>query len=399
MRNIKFISPLSSTFIILLLLSAKANAQSTIENVLSEIAKNNKTILANTQYWESQKLQYKTGLTPYNPTVEYDYLAGTPANAGNQTEFTVGQSFDFPTAYIKKNQLSKQQIAQTEFQLTASRQNVLLVAKKVCIELVYRNTLHSQLTQRKQNTDKLLGDFKMKLDKGEGNILNVNKAQIQLIEIKKEYQENISAINQLNQKLTKLNGGAAISMNDTVYPVLPSIPPFEQLQSEYESNDPLRKNLELEKIITQKQIEVSRALSFPKLKLGYRYQRIIGQTFNGIHTGITIPLLENRNNVKQKKAKFLFTDLELKVHQNELYYELKQLYEKYQNLKITLTGYQDVFQVLINSALLNKALSSGQISTIEYFMEINYYTAAFNNYMETEKEYYEVIVELFKYQL
>ena len=91
--------------------------------------------------------------------------------------------------------------------------------------------------------------------------------------------------------------------------------------------------------------------------------------------------------------------MELKVHQNELYYELKQLYEKYQNLKITLTGYQDVFQVLINSALLNKALSSGQISTIEYFMEINYYTAAFNNYMETEKEYYEVIVELFKYQL
>lgn len=30
-------------------------SQSTIDNVLSEIAKNNKTIQANTQYWNAQK--------------------------------------------------------------------------------------------------------------------------------------------------------------------------------------------------------------------------------------------------------------------------------------------------------------------------------------------------------
>lgn len=388
-----------STFIILLLFSAKGNAQSAFENVLAEISKNNKTILANTQYWEAQKLQYKTGLTPHNPTVEYDYLSGSPASAGNQTEFTVAQSFDFPTAYIKKNHLENEQAVQAGFQVTATRQDILLEAKKVCIELVYRNKLNMLLSQRKQSTDKLLNDFKIKLDKGDGNILDVNKAQIQFIEIKKEYQENISAINQLNQKLTALNGGNNISFTDTTYFTIPAIPYFEQLEQEFENADPFRKILEQEKVITQKQVEVSRSLSLPKLEIGYHYQGILGQSYNGIHTGISIPLWENNNRVKFQKSKLLFVDLELQEHRNEHYYEIKQFYEKYQNLKITLTEYQDIFQSLNNSTLLNKALSAGHISTIEYFMEMNYYTSAFNNYLQTEKEYYQVIAELYKFTL
>ncbi len=376
-----------------------ANAQSNIDTVLSSISKNNKTILANTQYWEAQKLEYKTGLTPNNPTVEYDYLFGNSVGAGNQTDLTVTQSFDFPTAYVKKKQLSEQKITQAEFQLTSARQNILLEAKNVCLELVYRNKLQIQLLERKQNTEKLFKDFQTKLEKGEGNILDVNKAQLQLIEIKKEFQENISHINQLNQKLTELNGGVAIAFSDTIYPVLPAVPAFEQLEKEIEIRDPIRKFLEQEKLVTQKQVEVSKAMSLPKMETGYHYQGILGQTFQGVHLGVTIPLWGNKNIVKMQKAKSLYADLELQNHINEHFFEIKQLYEKYTNLKIILEQYQTVFSTLNNTALLNKSLSLGQISSIEYFMELSYYYNAYNNYLETEKEYYEVIAELYKYQL
>ena len=397
--NLKFIIR-NSTFIILLLLFAtKGNAQLNIDTVLANIAKNNKTIQVEKQYWEAQNLQYKTGLAPYNPTAEYDFLSGSPANAGNQQEFTVSQSFDFPTAYVKKNQLANQQIIQSEYQFTAKRQDILLEAKKVCIALVYHNKMQAILGQRKQNTEKLLSDFKTKLEKGEGNILDVNKAQLQLIEIKKEFQENISAINQFNQKLTELNGGIAISFTDTVFSILPIIQGFEQLEKDYESADPLLKILQQEKLIAQKQIEVSKAMRLPKAEVGYHYQGILGQTYNGIHTGITIPLWENKNTVKQKRAQLLFTDLELQAHVNEHYFHIKHIYEKYANLKIILAEYQTAFTSLNNTTLLNKSLVSGQISTIEYFMEMSYYNNAFNNYLQTEKEYYEVIAELYKYQL
>ena len=376
-----------------------ANAQSNIENVIGQIGKNNKTIQATVQYYEAQKLQFKTGNTPSNPTIEYDFLKGTPANAGNQSDLTVTQLFDFPTAYIKKSQLTKTQTAQIEFQLTASRQDILLQAKNYCLELVFQNKLQQKLSQQKQNTEKILADFQTKLDKGDGNILDVNKAKLQLIEVNKQVQQNISDINQLNQKLTELNGGIQILLSDTLYPTLPLIPAFDQLESDYELVDPMRKVLEHQKLINQKQLELSKSMWLPKMEVGYHYQGILGQTYNGIHTGISIPLWENKNTVKQKEAQLLYSDMEYQTHLNEHYFHLKHIYEKYTNLKITLQQYQSVFATINNSSLLNKALLLGEITTIHYFTEINYYDMAFINYLKTEKEYYQAIAELYKYKL
>ena len=265
--------------------------------------------------------------------------------------------------------------------------------------MIYHNKIQLLFRQRKQSTEKLLSDFQIRMDRGEGNILDVNKAQLQLIEIKKEFQENLSIINQLNQKLTELNGGEPILFRDTSYPILPIIPAFEQLEKDYESADPLLKILQQEKLIAQKQIEVSKAMRLPKAEVGYHYQGILGQTYNGIHAGITIPLWENKNSVKQKKSQLLFSDLELQAHVNEHYFHIKHIYEKYANLKIILLEYQTTFTSLNGTTLLNKALAAGQLSTIEYFIEISYYNNAFNNYLKTEKEYYEVVAELYKYQL
>ncbi len=244
------------------------SAQSTIDKALIEIAKNNKTIQANTQYWNAQKIQYKTGNTLYNPTVEYDYLKGIPANAGNQTDIVVTQSFDFPTAYGKKNQLAKEKTNQADLQLKSANQAVLLEAKKVCIELVYRNKLQIPLTTRKEATERWLVHFKKRMDTGDGTILDVNKAEIQLLELRKQFQDNSSAIAVLNEKVTALNGGTPIPFTDLTYYDVPAIADFETLYAEIEVVDYVKKTLEQEKVIAQKQIEVSKALALPKMEVG-----------------------------------------------------------------------------------------------------------------------------------
>lgn len=374
-------------------------AQSTIDKVLSEIAKNNKTIQANTQYWNAQKVQYKTGNSLYNPTVEYDYLKGSPANAGNQTDIVVTQSFDFPTVYGKKNELAKQLSTQADLQLKAANQELLLEAKKICIELVYRNKLQVPLTKRKEATEKWLANFKKKLDNGDGTILDVNKAEIQLLEIKKKFQDNASVVVKLNEKLTSLNGGTAINLVDVVYFDVPAIPSFEALEKEIEAKDYVRKTLEQEKVIAQKQIDVSKALALPKMEIGYHYQGILGQTYNGIHTGISLPLWESKNTVKLQKAKMTFAESALTDHTNDHYYEIKQLYGRYESLKSILTDYEKINQSVEPIKLLYKALAAGQISVLEYFVELNYYNDSQNSYLELEKEYYDIVASLLKYKL
>jgi cobalt-zinc-cadmium efflux system outer membrane protein len=379
--------------------SMNVNGQATIDSVLANIAKNNKTIIASTKYWEAKTLEYQTGLTPYNPKVDYDYLIGTPSNAGNQTDFTITQSFDFPTVYAQKKHLSNEQINQAEFHLNANRQEVLLEAKLICIELINCNKLNSELTIRKQNTEKWLTAFQKSLEKGHGNIMDVNKAKLQLIEINAAFQENLSISNQLNQKLTELNGGVPILFSDTAYSSFAFISDFETLEQEIEAKDPVREYLDQEKVIGQNEVSLSKSLALPKIETGYHYQSILGQQFNGVHFGLTIPLWENKNKVKTQQAELILNEANLQGHINEHFYDIKQKYERMTNLKITLDEYQILFSSLNNVELLDKSLSLGQISTIEYFMEMTYYYEALKNYLKTELEYNKVVAELYKYQL
>lgn len=379
-------------------LAINTNAQSTVDSVLSGIARNNKSIMANTQYLEVNTMKFKTGLSPVNPDVSFDYMLGSPGIAGNQSDLSITQSFDFPTVYSKKKKLSAQQIAQAGSQLMAKRLEILMEARLTCLELIYQNKLQVHLSQRKQNYEKLLNSFETSLKMGEGNIMDVNKTKLQLIEINREFQQNFSQIKQLNQKLSGLNGGNAIVFSDTVYPDLPAVPVFEQLEKEIQKNDPVLQFLEQEKLISQKQLELSKALSLPRFEAGYRYQGILGQKFQGFHAGITIPLWENKNTVKTSEANLLHVDLNLSEQSNKSYYELKQHYEQYMQLQTTLLEYQGVFSSLNNQSLLYKSLSLGQISTIEYFMEMNYYYSALTNYLQVEKEFHEVIAVLYRYR-
>jgi len=387
------------TFIALILISANINAQNNIDNVLLEVVKNNKSIRANQQYTEAKKLQYKTGLTLKNPSVEYEYLNGSPAGAGNQTDFLAIQSFDFPTAYNKKKQVAELQIEQTYFQLTALKRNVLWDAKQTCIELIYYNKKQIELEKRLQNVKRLNSDYQKKLSKGEANILDANKAKLQLINLQNDMRFNSSNIIQIAQKLTELNGGISIEFNDTVYPIPPTVPSFNTLMDSIESNSPALKSLQQEEQINQKKVELTKAMTLPKMAAGYRYQSILGQQYQGVHLGLTIPLWENKNTVKFQKAQTLFSEVKVEEHKNQHHSEIQQLYERYQNLNITLTEYKQVLTAINNMELLEKALKLGEISSIQYFMEVNYFYSSFDKYLQFEKEYYLVIAELYKYQL
>ena len=125
-------------------------AQSGLDKILSEVERNNKSIAAEKQYLEAQKLSFKTGLNPENPRIEYDRLPGSPEGAGTQQDFSVTQPFDFPTSYGKRRVVSGEQITQAELQVSVFRQQLLLDAKLAGIEYIYRTKLQKELVKRER---------------------------------------------------------------------------------------------------------------------------------------------------------------------------------------------------------------------------------------------------------
>jgi outer membrane protein, heavy metal efflux system len=378
---------------------SSANAQTGFEKVLSEIERNNKSLASEKQYRETQKLSYKTGLNPENPKVDYERLPGTPEGAGTQKDFSVTQGLDFPTSYGRKRSVSNEQITQSDLQFSVFRQEILLEAKRACIDYVYRKTLQAQLDKRLQDANALLEATNRKTVQGESNILDLNKIKLLQLEIKNETELNATELKTLQHKLDELNGGSPLVISEFGYPVISPLPAFETLDSLIEANDPVVKTVKQEREINKEQVGLTRSLTLPKFEGGYHQQSILGQKYKGFHVGMTIPLWENKNRVKTEQARVMLSEFQITEHRNKHYYENKQLYEQYLHWHKIFSEYQSILGSANNEELLSKAVEHGQISLIEYLMEVRYFYDALGKYLETERELHHTVATLYKFQL
>jgi outer membrane protein, heavy metal efflux system len=386
-------------YIITLLISNTALSQSAVDSVLRAVKTNNKAIQSNKQYWDAKKVGYRTGLTPYDPQVEYDYLIGSPAGAGNQRDFSVTQRLDFPTTYKQKRILAREQTVQADLHHNAYRQEISLNAKLAVLELIYLNKKAVVLKQREVKTANLVQDYQKKLEKGDVIVLDFNKAKLQLLNIQNEVALNQNEREAILTRLTELNGGANINVNDTIYPVHLVIPNFEILDSLIEVNDPVVKTYEQEKVIIGQEIAVQKALNLPKIETGYHSQGILGQSYKGVHAGITVPLWENKNRVRTTEANLAYAKSNAEMHRLSHRLENKRLYDQLKVRNKAVQDYNALVTTLNNEALLEKALRLGQITVIQYFQDESYYFSTFDKSLQLELEYQKAIAQLYKFQL
>ncbi len=374
-------------------------AQSPVDKVLQAIAQNNPALQARRQYAEAQALAFKTDIYLPNPTVAFEYLPGTPAEAGTQKDLTLAQAFDFPTAYFKKKQLAEAQINQLPYAIDSLRQEVLLEAKQFCLDLIYQNKRLAVLTQRLSSAEQLVQDYERRLSEGNANILEVNKVKLLRLNLNNEQELTESRIAQLTEQLTALNGGQVIMFSDATYPMVNDIPAFEVLEPMAEAHDPVLRYYEQLQEISNQQLSLSRAMALPSLQAGFRYQAILGQQYNGFLAGISIPLWEDKNKVKLAKAWINWSNQVVAREKTEHLYTIRRLYEKQQNLQSTLAEYEAILAGLNNTSLLEKALRLGEISSTEFFMEIMYFYEAEDQYLNLENEYQQTVASLMKYEL
>jgi len=370
-----------------------------IDDILRQVSVNNLQIKAGSELIKAKRTEFNIGLAPYDPVINFDYLFGSPKGTGNQTEFSLIFSFDFPTVYGKRSRLADLMSTQLNYDEQSLRQEILLETKLNLIELVYLNRKNAELNERFVTANRIYDYFTVKLQQGDVNIMEVNKAKLQVINYKSELELNKAEISKLNSKLTELNGGKALLFTDTTYPVIKDIPALAELETEIESTDPVLKRLNMQYKITKQEIDINKDLRLPKIELGYRYQGLLNESFNGIHAGISIPLWEKNYTVKSKELQSRYTKSLIKTHKNEHYYEIKQLYEQYISLNNTLTETKELFGSISNYELYEKAFLLGEISSIEYLMDITYYYSIKDKINILEKEFYILNSKLLRHKL
>lgn len=387
--------------IILLLLILFSNffvfAQPSVDSVLAQIERNNTTLAAYRKSVEADKMGNKSGLLSGNPEVGFNYLWGNPSVTGNRTDFNVRQSFDFPSTYVYRSQLSNLKNEQAEFGYERAIKEILLQSRLLCTDLIYQNALHAEYEKRLTNAQQIADAYTTKFNAGETGILEYNKAQVYLLAIAKDLEKIEIERKFILSELTKLNGGIVISLSDNKFNPEVLNPEFDQWYAQAERNNPDLKWIKQEIAVAQKEKQMITAQNLPGFSAGYMSEKVIGQQYEGITMGITIPLWESKNTLRYAKAQVnsvqaMETDARL-----QFYSEMKSLHSKAIDLQNSATDYRQKLFDYSNTELLGKALDKGEISLTGYLFELMVYYESIDRLLDLEYQLNKAINELNKY--
>ncbi len=380
-------------YILLSVLALSAHAQSSFDNVLKEIEMNNTTLKAYREKANADKIGNKTGINMANPEVEFGYLWGSPSGEGNRVDLNVTQSFDFPTAYRYKTQLSDVKNQQVDMIYDQQKVEILQQARLICVELVYQKKMNIILSDRLKQARELSDAYQKSFDQGNIDVLERNKTKLNLLNAEKALQINEVDLNLSKSELQRLNGGLDITefnrYSDFTFPLN-----FIEWFAIVKANNPSLRVAEQEVALSRKQEQLTRALNLPKITAGYASERVSGTTFQGVSVGVSIPLWEGKNTVKHQKAQTVALQMQHEDSELQFRNTLKNQYDKAKKLSLLLKEYEDALSVTSSQDLLKMALDKGQLSLINYLLELSVYYETVDKYLETARDYQLAVAEL-----
>lgn len=361
-------------------------AQNTCEAVLAQVEANSTRLKALSRQMEAQKLANRTGIFLTNPEVEFNYLWGNPSAIGNRTDFSIKQAFDFPTAYGYRNKIANLENNNAWLMYKAERINLLLSAKEVCIRLTYFNALKNQYEARLLNARQIAESYRKKSENGSANAIELNKTELNLTTVTNEMVQIEVERQALLSELRRLNGGVDIRFEEAAFAPSALASDFEVWYMEAEGKSPVLQYVKAEIEVNEKRVKLSRAMGLPKLSAGYMMEKVVGQDFQGLTVGVSIPLWENKNRVKQAKADVKASQAVAEDTRMQFYNQLQSLFVKATALQTSVGSYRSLLLNHNNEVLLKKALDSGEISLLDYLQETQYYYSAIDNLLSAERD-------------
>lgn len=370
-----------------------------IDQVLRNIETNNKELQANAQLIVSQKLENRTDNNLPDPTLSYAHLWGNKDKNNTIGELVISQSFDFPTLYASRSKLNRLKSNAFDGQAGIFRQGVLLQAKELCLDIIMLRQQKQILGERLRNAEELSTMYGKRLQTGDANIIETNKINLERLNVRTEAALNETALRNKLRELTALNGNIPMVFEESNYPAVILPGDYQAVQSEVVASDYTLQALGSESLAARKQISVNQQGWLPKLELGYRRNTEAGEPFNGVVVGFSFPLFENRNRVKIARAQSLNVDLQKESITLKLESEVAQLYQEAETLRASMNEYEKTFQAQQDLDMLKQALTGGQISMIEYFVEVSVVFQSRQNYLQLENQYQKAMAKIYRNKL
>jgi len=370
-----------------------------VEELLNEIEQNNTELKGYQSFIESQQLENKSTNNLPDPQLSGYYMPFGDNITGDYTEYEISQSFEFPTVYSSRKKWNESKSQQLASAYSTKRQEVLLQAKSILLEVVFLQKQKTIETERRTQSKQVFDQIQELFAKEQVGILDLNKAKIAWIQEQFVVQQIESDIQIQLSKLKTLNGGNPIDgiSSQIVLPI--EIGTIENLWQDKLTKDPRLQELKANETASLQKIKLEKNKVLPNLALGYNYQGVSGSNYSGFYGGISIPLWSSKNKVKAAEANYEYQQSNTQVITTSLYAQFQETYNQYELMLEKFNEYQTTMGILDSEQLLFKAYQLGEYSFMDYYLELQFYRTAKDRMLQMEKKLQLLQTQLLKHQL
>ena len=194
--------------------------------------------------------------------------------------------------------------------------------------------------------------------------------------------------------MARLNGGQPLQLDDSGFANVDLPLNFDDWFAGASDKNPVLSYVKQEVELSKKQLSLNKTMWLPTFSAGYMREDVVGQKYEGLSVGVSVPLWSNKNKIKQAKSAVLAAESRQIDAKQQLYSQLEILYNRTTGLKNVAETYRSSLDNANNSVLLKKALDAGEISMLDYILQLGLYYDSVNQALQAELDYQKAFAEL-----
>lgn len=315
---------------------------------------------------EAETKAARVGIGPEDPEAEIAYFV----KRNTSFEMNAVQGFEFPTVYVNRARLARLQSARSGAAYRMAVRELVGQAQAMYMDAVYYNNLISLLARSLDNADHFYRTYRKRMAGGDGTVLEANKIEAMYLGVSAQYRK---AVTERDNNLRKMRLLASLpetfTVTDSIYPAFDV--DVEGFVARALEMDYGLEQAAIDTLIARRQLRLSRSERLPGFKVGYRLSMEAREPSHGVVAGLSIPLWGRAGSVKAAKAAQHSAHKSMEAKRALLEAELEGVRESYLTSVATLDDYRRLLRGRSSAEVLGKALDAGELSVLEYFVELN----------------------------
>lgn len=362
------------------------HAQST-NDLLDRVMSNNLTLKALENQVSARGYESMAAISLPDPEIEFALLAGSPSEIGIRKDISVTQGFDIATLSGARKNVVLGENELLKLQWKATRREIMSEARNLVAEIVCRNALIAEYARRTQLAEGMADALKGSLEKGAATVMDHNKAVLALSEARASLSAVEMERESLLRRLAALNGGtrvdvSAVNMDPEMIPE-----DFEEWFDEASESSSILAYVRQATELSKDKLSLARSESLPSMSVGYMAELVPGSNFRGVTMGISVPLWSSARRIRSARYEIQAAEAEAADAAASYRMEAESAYITAMGLKKIADDYAQVLFHCDNSVYAQKAYELGQISLLEYLVELDMYYDAVTRSIEADRDY------------